>query len=62
MAHPEKISRGVKLRPHHNNDGRARIRAGKTTDDVMAIAKKLGLKYKTKYKSQREKDRAADRT
>jgi hypothetical protein len=61
MVHPVKVARGVKLRAHHNNEGRAHIRVGKTTDDVIAIARKLGLKYKTKYKAQREKDRVADR-
>jgi hypothetical protein len=60
MAHPVKISRGVKLRGHHNNEGRAHVRSGRTTDDIMALAKKLGLKYKTKFAAQREKDRLED--
>lgn len=33
----------MKSRRHHNNDGRAQIKAGKTREQVKRIAQRLGL-------------------
>lgn len=33
----------MKTRRHHNNDGRAQIKAGRTAEQVQAIARKLNL-------------------
>ena len=35
-----------KTRRHHNNKGTRHIKLGKCRDDVVIIAKKLGIKYK----------------
>lgn len=40
----------MKVRRHHNNDGRRQIRQGKTRDQVKRIAEKLGLTYGKKAK------------
>jgi hypothetical protein len=38
----------MKTRRHHNNKGSRQIRRGKTVDQVKAMARRLGLKYKPK--------------
>lgn len=37
----------MKTRRHHNNTGERQVRRGKTRAQVKAIARRLGLKYRT---------------
>ena len=39
------LSQGVKLRGHHNNDGRVMIKSGKVKDSIIKLAGKLGVNY-----------------
>lgn len=43
-----KLPESMKTRRHHNNKGYRQIKRGKTTDQVMAIARRLGIPYVTK--------------
>jgi hypothetical protein len=38
----------LKKRRHHNNKGERQVRRGKTVDQVKAMARRLGLKYKSR--------------
>lgn len=37
----------MRLRRHHNNDGRQRIKSGGTQRDAQHLARKLGVPYGT---------------
>lgn len=51
MTHDQpKLPGGFKTRAHHNSAGTRQVKSGKTVDQVKAMAKRLGLKYRPRQK------------
>jgi len=52
-----KTPAGARTRRHHNTKGLRQIRRGKTTDQIIAMAERLGIPYVTKAEIERKKDK-----
>jgi len=52
-----RLAPGLKTRKHHNTKGFRQIREGRTTDQVKAMARRLGIPYGAPAPSNRTKEK-----